>query len=270
MHHSKNKSSVYFLIILLFIGCKGNDGAIGPSGLNSLIQTSSEPAGLNCEFGGLKVESGLDSNSNGSLDADEVLKTDYVCSVAGENSLVNVVDEPVGTTCPNGGIKIESGIDEDGNGTLSTEEIQVTRFICNGVDGGFDEEIRLSFGESFLFTTGTSWIISDNQNEHLLKFNKTNYLDADSIVVGMRIATTNASTKSFGELYNITDGISIANTELESSVLNTAPFEYTFSSNIFEDLPDYEISIGMRMRSETGGVQVIGGFPTYIFVYRSN
>lgn len=219
MHRSKYKNLLYLVVISLLLSCKGEDGDIGPSGLNSLIQTLTEPAGSNCQFGGLKVESGIDTNSNGTLESEEITNTDYV---------------------------------------------------CNGIDGGFDEQVRLSFGESFLFTTGTDWVMSHNQNEHLIKFDKTNYLDADSIVVGMRIATTNASTTCFGELYNITDNVSIANTQLSSTVINTAPFEYTFSGNIFDDLPDHEISIGMRIRSGTDGTQVIGGFPTYIFIYRSN
>ena len=36
---------------------------------------------------------------------------------------MNVVDEPVGENCISGGIKIESGIDADGNGTLDGSEV---------------------------------------------------------------------------------------------------------------------------------------------------
>ena len=245
--------------------CNGIDGN------NSLTKITSEAAGTNCENGGLKIDTGIDSDSDGTLDDSEITATAYACNgLDGNISLVNISDEAAGSNCENGGTMIESGVDDNGNGTLDAEEIDITRFICNGVDGGFDEQVRLSFGESFLFTTGTDWIISANQNEHLLKFDKTNYLDADSIIVGMRIATTNAAVTCFGELYNITDDVSIANTELSSTVTNTEPFEYTFSGNIYNDLPDYEISIGMRIRSGTNGTQVIGGFPTYIFIYRSN
>ncbi len=37
--------------------------------------------------------------------------------------------------CPNGGVKIEMGIDENGNGTLDAEEIDKTEYVCNGSDG---------------------------------------------------------------------------------------------------------------------------------------
>lgn len=41
----------------------------------------------------------------------------------------------VGDQCPNGGITIETGIDENGNGILDTEEIDETQIVCSGKDG---------------------------------------------------------------------------------------------------------------------------------------
>ena len=49
-------------------GPAGDSGGEGEVGLNSLINTSDEPAGVNCENGGIKIEVGLDANSNGALD----------------------------------------------------------------------------------------------------------------------------------------------------------------------------------------------------------
>lgn len=188
----------------------------------------------------------------------------------GNNSLLDLIVEAPGDNCLNGGYKITSGIDLNSNNTLDENEIQNTEYICNGNNGGYDEQVRLSFGENYLFTSGTDWVISNNETEHLIKFNKSNYIGADSIVVAMRIATTDVNTKCYGELYNITDGVSIADTQLETTVSNLEPFEYIFSENIFNNLPDYEISLTIRIKSETNGVQVIGGFPSYIFIYRSN
>lgn len=72
----------FYLIILILslINCRGRDGVVGSSGLNSLIETTEEPSGVNCANGGLKVDTGLDANDNGFLEVEEVLKTDYVCS----------------------------------------------------------------------------------------------------------------------------------------------------------------------------------------------
>ncbi len=67
-------------------GDDGNDGADGSSGddgstgLNSLINTTVEPAGANCSFGGIKIESGLDSDASGTLESGEVTQTQYICN----------------------------------------------------------------------------------------------------------------------------------------------------------------------------------------------
>jgi hypothetical protein len=66
-------------------GIQGLTGAIGAAGSNgqtALVKTTIENAGVNCTTGGIKVESGLDANNNGILDATEVnaLLTSYVCN----------------------------------------------------------------------------------------------------------------------------------------------------------------------------------------------
>ncbi len=61
-------------------GASGTDGTNGTNGLNSLVSIVSEPAGVNCANGGVKVLSGLDANSNGTLDAGEAGTPTYVCS----------------------------------------------------------------------------------------------------------------------------------------------------------------------------------------------
>jgi hypothetical protein len=48
--------------------------------LTSLIVQSAEPAGNNCSAGGIKVLSGLDLNSSGTLEPNEVTSTNYACS----------------------------------------------------------------------------------------------------------------------------------------------------------------------------------------------
>ena len=65
---------------------KGEDGAGGVDSINTLVKTSLEAAGTNCTTGGVKIEYGLDSNSDGNLSDDEIdaTLTSYVC-----NGLVN-------------------------------------------------------------------------------------------------------------------------------------------------------------------------------------
>ncbi|MCC6713090.1 MAG: hypothetical protein IT344_06985 [Candidatus Dadabacteria bacterium] len=51
----------------------------------TLVNASTEPPGANCENGGVKIESGRDTNQNGVLDPDEVEETFYACN--GEDGL---------------------------------------------------------------------------------------------------------------------------------------------------------------------------------------
>lgn len=115
--------------------CHGSDGS---DGLTALISTTTEPAGTNCPAGGHKVESGLDVNGNDFLDAGEILATSYICNgkdgINGLLSLVQVQSEPSGANCANGGQRIDSGIDSNGNGALDAEE-QSTAYVCDGADG---------------------------------------------------------------------------------------------------------------------------------------
>ena len=57
-----------------------SSGSDGTNGKNSLISTTTESAGSNCSTGGLKIQSGLDSDADGVLDSTEVTATTYVCN----------------------------------------------------------------------------------------------------------------------------------------------------------------------------------------------
>ncbi len=61
--------------------------------------------------------------------------TDGTNGTNGKNSLIDFVTEPAGTNCANGGYKVLSGIDQNGNGVLDASEVQVTKYLCNGTNG---------------------------------------------------------------------------------------------------------------------------------------
>ena len=65
-------------------GQQGQQGESGPEGSNALIKTVDEPAGENCENGGLKIEVGIDSNINGVLDNEEIdlNQTQFICNMS--------------------------------------------------------------------------------------------------------------------------------------------------------------------------------------------
>jgi hypothetical protein len=102
-------------------------------GVESLIRVEQEAAGANCATGGLMVLTGMDQNGNDILDDNEVSNTLYVCNgINGIASLITVTAEPAGSNCASGGLKFDSGQDDNGNGTLETAEIDATSYICDG------------------------------------------------------------------------------------------------------------------------------------------
>jgi hypothetical protein len=53
--------------------------APGVDGLSALVAQTAEPPGENCAAGGTRVDAGLDTDSDGVLDASEITSTSYVC-----------------------------------------------------------------------------------------------------------------------------------------------------------------------------------------------
>ena len=239
----------------------------GVDGNNSLTKITNEAAGANCENGGLKIDTGVDSNANGVLDDYEIRATAYTCNgVDGNISLVNITDEVAGENCENGGVKIDSGVDDNGNGTLDEDEISVTRFICDGIDGGFDLQIRLiilGYGDS----TGAS-TSSIRQIGKLIDFDKRNWIGVDSIVFtpSMYSETNNLA---FAELYDLTNDEVIANSTV--STTSTA-VTHVKSVNIYDDLPEEEVDLTIQIRAENSDpntrVDMTG--KSYLILYRSN
>lgn len=137
--------------------CNGAPGPEGQDGHSSLSNATDLPAGdVNCPFGGTRVDFGPDNGANGEtaddgiLGAGEVTTTAYVCNGAdgtgagggdgqhGLTSLVDVTAEPAGDNCAAGGQRIDVGLDRDRDGILSSDEIDVTTYVCNaekGADG---------------------------------------------------------------------------------------------------------------------------------------
>jgi hypothetical protein len=153
-----------------FQGPQGPMGIQGVAGKNTAVRTTAEAAGANCNTGGIKIEYGLDANSNGSLDNNEIeaALTRYICNGTtgaqgsagakgepgvqgiqgiqgiqglpgsnGKNALIKLTTVAISDNCPTGGTKIETGIDQNYDGVLDTDEINngATRYVCNGATG---------------------------------------------------------------------------------------------------------------------------------------
>jgi hypothetical protein len=60
-----------------------------------------------------------------------------------DSVVVKTTNYSSSSTCPNGGVLVESGIDEDGNGVLDPAEVDVSQEVCHGTDGA-DSLFRIS------------------------------------------------------------------------------------------------------------------------------
>lgn len=131
--------SLYTAMVLLAVGCAGRDGATGATGsdgLTSLVHLADEPTGAHCPNGGTRIDSGVDANRNGELDAAEVSQTQYACSGATPSRalILSSVEGP-GPACALGGSRVDVGTDSDGDGVLDASEITSTTHVCNGATG---------------------------------------------------------------------------------------------------------------------------------------
>ncbi len=73
-----NRTYFVFIWALILFSCSDD----GLDGFSSLVNFSDEPQGENCANGGIKVETGIDKNSNGLLEPEEVQDVSYVCDGA--------------------------------------------------------------------------------------------------------------------------------------------------------------------------------------------
>lgn len=106
-----------------------------------LITTVAEPAGENCELGGVAVVVGVDRNDDGALSADEIDSIDYACNggagTAGQSGtngadgasyISTLTEEAPGDNCAFGGFLVETGPDADSDGAL--DEVVSSTYVC--------------------------------------------------------------------------------------------------------------------------------------------
>jgi len=79
------KFKIYSLVALSATVLLANCSKDGVDGKTSLTRTTQVAAGVNCTYGGTKIETGIDANNNGTLEDSEVAttQTQYVCDGAG-------------------------------------------------------------------------------------------------------------------------------------------------------------------------------------------
>lgn len=113
----------------------GPAGAPGPAGRDALIASAAEPAGANCEHGGVRVDTGVDTDGSGTLESDEVSTTSYVCSAAaGESApILTATRAALPSECRTGGQAITLYRDDNGSASIDTgEALGAPLVVCNG------------------------------------------------------------------------------------------------------------------------------------------
>lgn len=243
--------------------CNGIDGN------NGLTKITSEAAGTNCENGGLRIDTGIDSDSDGTLDDSEITATTYVCNgIDGNVSLVNITDEVAGANCENGGVRITSGVDEDGDGILDNEEIGVSRYVCSGIDGGFDETIILNL----ISNIGNNDPVPSVFAADIPFFDIRDYLKVDSVVFVVEDIRTSDYTfnditgEGTFELYDMTNDQIIANSTISSD--DTPENSFVASSNLISTIPQEQIKLGVQLTSGGSFNSRCGN--VYLILFRSN
>ena len=115
------------------------DGEPGPSDPDRLVTVTTEGEGANCALGGKKISLGIDANQDGVLDDGEVDETSYACNEpptsGGTPAMAMVISEPDGANCADGGKKVQTGLDDNGNGILDDNEVTDTTYACDTADG---------------------------------------------------------------------------------------------------------------------------------------
>ncbi|GGI84861.1 alkaline phosphatase [Shewanella gelidii] len=145
----------------LLSGCDGDDGT---NGLTSLVATSTLEIGSEvCPAGGIQTDSGIDTNSNGVLDADEVTHTAHLCQpdqTPPDSSMVNTLPNTVENTWfkqAQGKLGASQGYATEaakaknvilfvGDG-MGISTVTAARILEGQLKGMMGEENALSFGE---------------------------------------------------------------------------------------------------------------------------
>ncbi|NJK89531.1 MAG: hypothetical protein HC923_09100 [Myxococcales bacterium] len=106
-------------------------------GRSASFRQSTEAAGANCATGGVRVDYGVDEDADGTLDAEEIDATAYVCrGEAGADAPALLTDtSTTDAACSTGGTRLRIGFDANANGVLEPEEATEDRSVCQGEDG---------------------------------------------------------------------------------------------------------------------------------------
>lgn len=121
-------------------GRPGEDGERGEDGQSAALRTESATPDQ-CAYGGEVVYTGYDTDDSGALEPGEETRNFIICQGApgdGKTAIVVSSQADLGD-CPEGGRRVEVGLDADQSGSLEPDEILDAFNICNGASGDMGE-----------------------------------------------------------------------------------------------------------------------------------
>lgn len=187
-------------------------------------------------------------------------------STSGDNSTVTSTTAfTASTACPNGGITVESGIDENGNGVLDASEVDNTQEVCNGSDGEdltVADHTTATYGTDLVFS-GVSAPATDAEKRTITASDAV----INETVFGGTYNTlarsgTDYNGVTFGQLVNesgtvlqSTDGsINVTNSNEHTSLLPIG--DKLFSVSQMESTPGAMFLMELNQDDETGALSV--------------
>lgn len=171
---------------------------------------------------------------------------------SGNQSLIKTTVEAAGDNCTNGGLKIETGIDSNGDGTLDDDEVNTsqTKYLCNGTDGTDGEDGLDGNGSGSVENIPYSVVLIDRGNEYTIP---SGYVGAiSSALIGPYSGEGDDGKSSF--FYGNTDYFDI---KINESTYNFG-FALAGSQTGYNYLEDYVwLPAGTKISSDSYDVQRI-------------
>ena len=190
-------------------GQQGYEGINGEHGNGSLVNLTALSPGIPCSFGGIQVQSGIDTNRNQFLDSTEVETTAHVCDGRlgddgesgehgnnGSQGYSALIDQqPAPTALCSKGVVMRFGVDDGidggiaGDGILHDDEVRESLRICSeqlyqgivgdmnpGVTNGYSSTCnQIAFGNTVLVSSNNGingcelWMLDVDNTPIMLK-----------------------------------------------------------------------------------------------------
>jgi len=241
-------------------GIQGTNGTNGANGITALVKTTAEPAGVNCTYGGTKVETGLDANNNGLLDVGEInaMQTTYVCNGYSASNTTLLQPNNSGNFTSVSGIQTPTflkyfGNCSNGNKTCVNDEFLLNNsMFCN---------LTIPIGITAKINPGVRTVIyvSDTLKLHGIidgsgASSFVNTSNATSNHIGATASSYNLGQCSSGNCYEIGTGNPGFSLSWEANQIPSS-LNQTFSGNLIKSSGGQVCAIGNWSTGTSGQVQ---------------